>query len=93
MQDPTQKPTTKNAVALRYDAKAGDAPKVVASGKGFVAEDIVRVAKENNVHIRQDAALAGALSSLEVGSSIPPELFRVVAEVISFVYRQNGKMR
>ena len=93
MQDSTENQPPKNAVALRYDTKMGDAPKVVASGKGFVAEDIVRIAKENNVHVRQDPALAGALSSLEVGSTIPPELFRVVAEVIAFVYRQNGKMR
>ncbi|BDI31862.1 hypothetical protein CCAX7_39130 [Capsulimonas corticalis] len=93
MQDKSNNPPAKSAVALRYDGEGSVAPKVVASGRRIVAEEIVRVAKENNVHVRQDPALAGALSSLEVGSSIPPELFRVVAEIISFVYRQNGKLR
>jgi flagellar biosynthesis protein len=84
----------KTAVALRYAPKEGDTmPHVVATGKGFVAEEILRVAKLNNIPLRQDPDLAGALASLDIGSGIPPELFRAVAEVIAFVYRLNAKSR
>ena len=80
------------AVALRYEPSKGDvAPRVVAKGQGFVAEEILRVARENDVPLRQDPALAGALASLDVGATAPPELFRAVAEVLAFVYKINGK--
>ncbi len=86
MQDPTI------AVALRYEPLAGDtAPRVVAKGQGYLAEEILRVARENDVPLRQDPALAGALASLDVGMNAPPELFRAVAEVLAFVYKMNGK--
>lgn len=82
------------AAALRYSPEEGDtAPRVVASGQGYVADEILRIAREHNVPLRQDPELAGALASLDVGSTIPPELFRAVAEVIAFVYRLNGKAR
>jgi len=87
-------PDVKTAVALRYAPKEGDTmPHVVATGKGFIAEEILRVAKDNNVPLRHDPELAGALASLDVGSGIPPELFRAVAEVIAFVYRLNANRR
>ena len=79
------------AIALRYAPEAGAAPKIVAKGDGFVAEEILRVARENDVPLRQDPALAGALATLDVGAQIPPELFRAVAEVLAFVYKMNGK--
>lgn len=85
MQDPT------TAVALRYLPTTGAAPQIVAKGDGFVAEEILRVARENDVPLRQDPALAGALATLDVGQQIPPELFRAVAEVLAFVYKMNGK--
>lgn len=87
MQDPT------TAIALRYEPTDGsDAPRVVATGQGFMAEQIVRVAREANVPLRQDPALAGALSTLKVGAQIPQELFRSVAEVLAFVYKMNSKV-
>jgi len=91
MQDPAtmQDPTT--AVALRYAPATGAAPELVAKGEGFMAQEILRVARENDVPLRQDPALAGALATLDVGARIPPELFRAVAEVLAFVYKMNGK--
>ena len=83
---------SKTAIALRYDAKGGDiAPRVVASGQGEMAQRILALAREHDIPLREDAALAGALANLDVGASIPPELFRVVAEVLAFVYKMNGK--
>ena len=85
MKDPT------TAIALRYAPEIGAAPKIVAKGEGFIAEEILRVARENDVPLRQDPALAGALATLDIGQQIPPELFRAVAEVLAFVYKMNGK--
>ncbi len=85
MQDPTV------AVALRYLPETGAAPEIIAKGDGFLADEILRVARENDVPLRQDPALAGALATLDIGQRIPPELFRAVAEVLAFVYKMNGK--
>ena len=79
-----EKKKIKTAVALSYEA--GDAaPKVVASGKGIIAERIIEKAKESNVAVHEDSKLANTLSNLEIGEMIPPELYEVVAEVIVFV--------
>lgn len=84
-----QNPTT--VIALRYAPETGAAPKIIAKGEGFVAEEILRIARENDVPLRHDPALAGALATLDIGQQIPPELFRAVAEVLAFVYKMNGK--
>ena len=74
----------KTAVALEYEA--GDtAPKVIATGQGKLAERIIEVAKESNVPVHKDAALAKSLSILDIGEYIPPELYSIVAEVLVFV--------
>ena len=87
---PLQEP--KSAVALRYDPDAGDTtPCVVAKGQGTVAEEILRLAREHDIPLRQDPALAGALATLNIGMTIPPELFRTVAEVLAFIYKVNAK--
>ena len=86
MQDP---PT---AIALRYAPDEGaTAPTVLASGRGCVADEILKLAREHDIPLRQDPVLAGALATLDVGQQIPPELFRAVAEVLAFVYKMNGK--
>ena len=74
----------KQAIALEYDP-AEDAPKVVASGRGLLAERIIEKAKEHHVPVHQDSKLANTLSRLEVGEMIPPELYEVVAEILVFV--------
>lgn len=74
----------KTAVALAY--VPGDrAPKILATGKGAVAERIIEVAEENDVPQYQDSELAETLSRLEIGEMIPPELYEVVAEILVFV--------
>ncbi len=74
----------KQAIALEYDP-ADDAPRVVASGRGSLAEKIIEKAKESEVPIHRDDKLADTLSRLEIGDAIPPELYEVVAEILIFV--------
>ena len=74
----------KTAVALSY-ALGDEAPRVVASGKGIIAEKIIETAKENNVAVHEDSKLANTLSKLDIGEMIPPELYEVVAEILVFV--------
>ena len=80
--EPKQK--VKQAIALSYDP-AEDAPKVIASGKGALAERIIEKAKEAEVPVHRDDKLADTLSRLEIGDMIPPELYEVVAEILIFV--------
>lgn len=72
------------AVALEYDPKTA-APKVVASGRGYVAERIVDEARGHNVPIHKDPELAHTLNLLKVGDEIPPELYSVVAQILVYV--------
>lgn len=82
---------SKLAVALEYDRKG--APRVVAKGKGALGEKIVEIAKANDVPIEENEVLAGALSNVELGDEIPPELYRAVAEVLVFVLKLSGHRR
>ncbi len=91
MADEKKKPGIKRAVALRYDQGTDAAPHVVATGQGLIAEKIVEKAKGAGVAIEQDAALAEALSAVEIGTAIPEDLYPVVAEVLVFVSRMNKK--
>jgi flagellar biosynthesis protein len=85
----------KHAVALSYSAEAQAAPVVKAKGKGAVAERIAQIAAENGVPVREDASLVEVLSKLDLDQEIPPELYKLVAEILSFVYRadQEAKAR
>ncbi len=74
----------KTAVAIAYNP--GDrAPKILATGKGYLAEKIIEKAKEEKVPFYKDNKLADTLSKLEIGDMIPPELYEVVAEILVFV--------
>ncbi|WP_088105077.1 EscU/YscU/HrcU family type III secretion system export apparatus switch protein [Halalkalibacter urbisdiaboli] len=79
--------TKKRAVALKYDSKNSEAPKVVGKGAGFVAEEILKRAKEHQIPIQEDPTLIELLGQLEINQTIPPELYEVVAEVFAFLYR------
>ena len=85
----------KTAVAVAYNP--GEvAPKILAVGKGEVAERIIETAKENDVPFYQDNTLAEPLSRLQIGDTIPPELYEVVAEILVFVDdmdRMKGKLK
>lgn len=82
----TEPKDTGSAVALKYDPAAPGAPKVVAKGKGEIAQKIVELANEHNVHIHQSPELLEVLIRLELGDEIPESLYRAIAEVIAFAY-------
>ncbi|MDE7252674.1 MAG: EscU/YscU/HrcU family type III secretion system export apparatus switch protein [Acetatifactor sp.] len=85
----------KQAIALEYNPEE-DAPKVIASGRGALAERIIERAQESDVPIHRDDKLADTLSRLEIGDMIPPELYEVVAEILIFVDSMDkikGKVR
>ena len=81
------------AVALRYVAEKDDAPRVVARGRGAVAERILELARKSGVPVHQDSDLAEVLVRLQVDETIPPELYRAVAEILAYIYRMNKSAR
>ena len=90
------KPRAPIAIALDYkkggklDPKAG--PRVAATGRGAVAEQILQIAFERGIPVREDSDLAQILSTLEVDSVIPTDALAAVAEILSYLYRLNGKV-
>ncbi len=81
----------KKAVALKYMPEEGQAPVITAKGKGFVAEAILAKAREHGVPIQEDPSLVEVLSKLDIDQEIPQELYQLVAEVLSFIYRTDRK--
>ena len=75
------------AVVLKYDVDKSKAPKITGFGKGQIAEKILKVAEENKVPFYEDSSLVELLSKLAINSEIPPALYNVVAEILSFVYK------
>ncbi len=75
------------AIAIKYDVKKDRAPRIVATGKASVAEEILRIAEENQVPFYEDKTLAEMLSKLEFDSEVPAELYAIIAEVLAFVYQ------
>ena len=82
----------KVAVALQYDAAEDNAPRITATGKGKVAEQILNIAFEQGVKVREDADLVQVLGVLEVDSVIPNEVLASVMEILSYVYQANHQM-
>jgi len=96
MADPADDGTSKKrqqAVALKYEALKGGAPKVTAKGKGLLAEKIIEMARANNIPIREDSDLVELLAKVELNREIPEELYKAVAEILAFVYRMNEKWK
>lgn len=85
----TKGPTV--AVALSYDPAVADAPRVVATGKGRTAEQILEIAFAKGVKVREDADLAQVLAAVDVDTVIPVEAFVAVAEILAYVYRANNQ--
>lgn len=79
------------AVALQYEKGTRDAPRVVAKGRGLLAEKIVALAEENGVVIEANPVLAEALSGVEIDDTIPLELYEAVAIVIGYVLRVTAE--
>ena len=87
-----EKRTDAVAVALEYDPDSEFAPKVVAGGRGAIAEQILQIAFAQGVKVREDADLAEMLSAIDIDSEIPLEAFAAVAEILTYVYRANGNL-
>ncbi len=79
----------REAAALSYHSGPVDAPKLTAKGRGYVAEEIIRRAKENNIPIQEDSSLVALLSQLEINDEIPEDLYQAVAEIFAFLYRMD----
>ncbi len=75
------------AVSLKYDVDKDKAPKITGLGKGKIAEKILKVAEEHRIPFYEDPALIELLSKLDIQSEVPPKLYTLVAEVLSFVYK------
>ena len=84
MENDREKNKVKQAIALEYDP-SDEAPRVVASGRGLLAEKIIESAKDSDVPIHRDDTLADTLSRRARGEMRPPELYEVVAEILIFV--------
>ena len=80
---------TKSAVSLQYQREVNTAPKITAKGEGWVAEKIIKMAQENNIPIREDKDLFNLLSEIDIGKEVPESLYKVVAELLAWVYQLN----
>ncbi len=81
------------AIAIRYKQGVDTAPKVLAKGKGFWAERIKAIARENNVEVIENKLLARSLyKSVKIGGEVPPQFYRAVAELLAYVYRLQQKV-
>lgn len=86
--DPDSRPTV--AVALKHQPETANAPKVVATGQGAVAEQILQIAFANGVKVRQDPDLTALLAAVDNDSEIPIAAFAAVAQILAYVYRANA---
>jgi flagellar biosynthesis protein len=81
--------TRRAAVALKYDTATENAPRVIAKGRGLVAEKIIALAREQGIPMREDPDLIQMLTQIDLDREIPPSLYKIVAELLAFVYRLN----
>jgi len=85
---------THYAVAIRYDLETMDAPVVIAKGKDYIALKIKEIAKQNKIMTVENRPLARSLfASVEIGESIPEEMFNTVGEILAYVYYQEGRYK
>ena len=81
------------AAAVRYDAEKEGSPRATAKGRGYVAEQIIELAAQNGIPIKEDPALVEVLSRLDIDQHIPVELYQAIAEILAFVYSLNNRYR
>lgn len=91
MSDKQKDDRQKKAAALKYDIEEDDAPRIVANAKGELAQKIIEIAREHNIPIRENQDIVDLLIQLNIGEEIPPELYEVIAEMLSFIYRLENK--
>ena len=85
------KEKNKKAVALGYNRDKDNAPKVLASGSGEVAKNIINLAKSHDIPIKEDADLVEILSKVDLNQEVPPNLYKAVAEIFSFLYKMTNE--
>jgi flagellar biosynthesis protein len=83
----------KKAAALLYERDQDKAPRLVAKGQGHIAHRILEIAQENQIPVHQDPALIEILSKMDLQDEIPAECYRVVAEILAFIYKTQEKLR
>ena len=81
----------RQAVALRYQPTKDRAPKLVAKGRGYLADKILELAREHDIPVRQDRNLLQILSHFDLNEEIPPEVYKAVAEILAFIYRLSNR--
>lgn len=86
-----KKPKNQIAIAIEDAVYNDDIPAITAAGRGKIAEQILQLAFENGIKVREDKALAEMLAKIELDSPIPSEAFLAVAEILSYVYRAEGR--
>jgi flagellar biosynthesis protein len=91
-QKPLTGPSNAIAIAINYEDSCSNVPKVSATGKGAVAEQILQLAFDHGVKVREDSDLAQILSEIEVDCPIPLEAFTAVSEILSYLYRSQNKV-
>ncbi len=79
--------TKQKAAAISYDIDKDEAPKIIASGQGTIAEKIIEAAQEHDIAIEENQDIIDILVQLNIGEEIPAELYQAVAEILSFIYR------
>ncbi len=79
------------AAVIKYDEESGSAPKVVAQGKGYVANKIIEEAKKNNIHLQEDSTLVKNLLDIDLGDNVPPQLYNVMAEILLLIEEMEKK--
>lgn len=81
-----EKDRIKKAIALGYDIDTDHAPKVIAKGSGALANNIIKIAKENEIPIKKDEDLVELLSAIDIDKEIPESMYKAVSEIFAFIY-------
>lgn len=92
MQDENSDRSAQKAVALSYKPEKDVAPKIVAKGRGKLAERIIEIAQHNGVEIRREAELVETLYNVEVNKEIPIDLYEAVAAILAYVFQKHKRM-
>ena len=82
----------RKAVSLRYNKDKDSAPFVSAAGKGYIAEEIIKLADQHDIPVVEDSSLVELLAELNLNEYIPEELYQVVAEVFAFIYETDKQL-
>ena len=93
MNEKENKNIVKKAVAIGYDPERDQAPRVLATGQGHLAEQIIKLAKAYGVEIKEDKDLAEILSAMDIESNIPIEAYGAIAEILSYIYKNRKDKR